>query len=184
MVEQATGAQANGAATAGDPAVGEVDGGDELTGLRRALDEERKQRRTSERRIKELEAAQQQTSDATKSDVERLTADLARVTAERDQLSSAARQRKLGDAVATYVDHAGARRPATVARLILDEVEVGEDGVPTPASLKAAVDGLRRTDPDLFRSVGSADGAARGVGAGAGGGNDMNAILRRAAGRA
>ena len=182
MVEQAQ-AQPNGAVPDGRDAPGAevVDGGEDLAGLRRALDEERKQRRAFERQVKELQTAREQVEAAKRGDVERLTADLAKITAERDQLSQAASARLVRDAVTDYAEKAGARRAATVARLVIDDVTLGEDGLPTSDSVTRALADLKKSDPDLFRAAGSVDGAARGAGVGAA--NDMNALLRRAAGR-
>ena len=84
------------------------------------------------------------------------------------------------EAVVNAAERAGARRPLAVYRLIADELDMSsDDGKPT--NVAKLIDSLKKSDPDLFRSAGSADGAARGVAPSASA--DMNAIMRRAAGR-
>jgi hypothetical protein len=156
-------------------------GSDSLDGLRATLTKERSERERLQREVAKLVAAQTKVDDAKKSDVERLTAEIARVTGERDQLAAAAATRRIRDHLTDAAERAQARRPATVAKLIADDVELSDDGTPTRDSVRAALDTLKKTDPDLFRAIGSADGAARGNGPPDTA--NMNAIIRRAAGR-
>ena len=178
MVDEATTTATDAPAESETPG-GDVGGADDLTALRRALDEERKQRRAFERSLKEITTARQQEADAKKTDVERLTAELAALRAERDKAAADLVARDVRDAVVDAATRAGARRPIAVYKLIADELETGDDG--KPSNVGKLIESLKKAEPDLFRSAGSADGAARGLGTPANA--DMNALLRRAAGR-
>jgi hypothetical protein len=168
-------APANGVMPAGD----EPGSGDDLAAVRRALDEERKQRKAFERQVKELSSKQQQVDDAAKSETQKLAEQLTKLSAERDKALADLAARDVREAVVAAADRSGARRPLAVYRLISDDLDLDEAGHPT--NVAKLIDSLKKSDPDLFRSAGSADGAARGVAPSAGA--DMNALLRRAAGR-
>lgn len=181
MVEQATPesadpvAPANGVTPAGD----EPGHGDDIAAMRRALEEERKQRRAFERQYKDLATRQQQADDAAKSEAQKLAEQLTKLSAERDRALADLAARDVREAVVSAAERAGARRPLAVYRLIADEMDLDEAGKPT--NVAKLIDSLKKSEPDLFRTNGSADGAARGVAPSAGA--DMNALLRRAAGR-
>ena len=128
MVDEAT---TTDAPAEGETPGGEVGGADDLTALRRALDEERKQRRAFERSLKEITAARQQEADAKKTDVERLTAELAALRGERDKAAADLVARDVRDAVVDAATRAGARRPLAVYKLIADELETSDDGKPS-----------------------------------------------------
>jgi len=181
MIEQQAAEQVDPVA----PATGEMPAGDEtgrsddLASIRRALDEERKQRKAFERQYKDLATRQQQADDAAKSETQKLAEQLTKLSAERDRALADLAARDVRESVVTAAERAGARRPMAVYRLIADELDLADDG--TPSNVAKLIDTLKKSDPDLFRSNGSADGAARGVAPSAGA--DMNALLRRAAGR-
>jgi len=168
-------APANGVTPAGD----EPGSGDDLASIRRALDEERKQRKTFERQYKDLATKQQQADDAAKSEAQKLAEQLTKLSAERDRALADLAARDVREAVVAAAERSGARRPLAVYRLIADELDLSDDG--KPSNVAKLIDSLKKSDPDLFRTAGSADGAARGVAPSASA--DMNTIMRRAAGR-
>jgi hypothetical protein len=147
--------------------------------MRHALDTERKQRKAFERQYRDLATKQQQADEATKSEAQKLAEQLNKLASERDRALADLAARDVREAVMGAAEKQGARRPMAVYRLIQDDLELGEDGAPT--NVAKLIDGLKKSDPDLFRTNGTADGAARGVAPSAGA--DMNALIRRAAGR-
>jgi hypothetical protein len=151
-------------------------GSDSLDGLRATLTKERSERERLQREVAKLVAAQTKVDDAKKSDVERLTAEIARITGERDQLAAAASARVVRDALIEAAERAHAEHPASVAKLIADEIAFDDDGTPTRDSVRAALENLRKTVPRLFRDNGSADGHVRGAPTQTG--QDMNSLLR------
>lgn len=168
-------APANGETPAGD----EPGSGDDLASIRRALDEERKQRKTFERQYKDLATKQQQADDAAKSEAQKLAEQLTKLSAERDRALADLAARDVREAVVAAAERSGARRPMAVYRLISDDLDLDEAG--KPVNVAKLIDGLKKSDPDLFRTNGTADGAARGVAPSASA--DFNATIRRAAGR-
>lgn len=181
MVDQQAPADAEAVAPAngGMPAGDEAGNADDVAAIKRALDEERKQRKAFERQVKELSSKQQQIDDAAKSETQKLAEQLTKLSAERDRALADLAARDVREAVVAAAERSGARRPLAVYRLIADEMDLDDAGKPT--NVAKLIDSLKKSDPDLFRSNGSADGAARGVAPSAGA--DMNAMLRRAAGR-
>jgi hypothetical protein len=87
-------------------------GSDSLDGLRATLTKERSERERLQREVAKLVAAQTKVDDAKKSDVERLTAEIARITGERDQLAAAASARVVRDALIEAAERAHTRRPS------------------------------------------------------------------------
>lgn len=142
-----------------ETAKGLIDG--HITGLRSALDSERQQRNGLAKQIKELAAKAEKGSELEK------------------QLTDASAKLELAERRATfYEDAAQPQIGCTNAKLafILAQTEnlFDRQGRPDWAAIKS-------TAPELFRSsVGSADGGAGGQKRTA---LDMNAAIRRAAGR-
>lgn len=154
---------------------------DELTdGGKKALDAERKARRTAERAAKAAQAEIEQLKEAQLSDNERAIAEAKR-EAKAEVLSE----------VNTRVLRAEIRAVATgrltdpadaLTFLDLTEFEVSEDGDVDTKSISKAIDDLVKSKPYLAagRPSGDVDSGARGTSPNPSG--DMNSMIRRAAG--
>lgn len=133
-----------------------------------SLEEAKKLRREAQQLRSRLKAIE----DEKLSETEKIKRDHDAAVAERDEARRELRQLRAQEAATK----AGARSARAVAALI------PPDALDDGRSLRAALEALRREEPDLFFSQnGSADG---GQGRQAPAGDDMNMILRRAAGRA
>jgi hypothetical protein len=136
--------------------------------------EERKQRKAVEDELKKLK-------DAQLSEDERKTARLAELEAEHVAKDAKIQTLQTENALAFAAVEASARHPREAAKLIAHaDVKYGEDGQPTNAA--DLVEKLKKRMPELFTSpTGNADGGARTTPPG--GAQDMNTLLRQAAGR-
>lgn len=124
------------------------------------------------RDAKALEARVAQFESEKLTEGEKLQKQLGELTAERDRLANEVRQSRAQGALAA----AGAIYPELVA------AKLPPEALDDAKALNAAVADLKRSYPTLFRATaGSADGAA---GQSSGTVVDMNAAIRRAAGRA
>lgn len=133
-----------------------------------SLEEAKKLRAEANSLRKRLKAIE----DEKLSETERIKRDHETALAERDEARKELRQLRAQDAAAK----AGARSARAVAALI------PPDALDDGRSLRAALETLRKEEPDLFFDRnGSADG---GQGRQAPAGDDMNLVIRRAAGRA
>lgn len=152
-----------------DPPAG--DGSDDALSLEAAR-ELRREAQALRRRLKEAEA-KVHAHEAEKLTVEeRLTKRVAELEAERDDWQRQQRTQEVRTAAQAAAVKAGALDPLVVARL----VDADTDDV------AAAVRQLKAEHPRLFGPAnGSADGGAGGRGPS--GSEDMNALLRAAAGR-
>ena len=104
-----------------------------------------------------------------------------RLQQQLDTLLTEIRSNRALDAATVAATEIKARNPGAVARLIrLADVEFDKDGQPT--NVKALVEALKKDLPELFNlAPGSGDG---GTGNGAAAPQDMNYLIRRAAGKA
>lgn len=169
------------ATTVTTPETGESD---DLATLKLTLQKERDARKALEKEVKPLRTFKDERTKAEQTESERLQARIKdldvkeqtltqreRTIAVRDGLAAAATAEKLELNVST----------ATVIRLLdLDRVEFDDSG--TPINLGPLLKQLAKDEPKMFdarRRSGSADGGASGGVAG----QDMNSLLRRAAGR-
>lgn len=144
-----------------------------------SLDEAKKLRSESaslRKRLKEAEAAVQKFEMQNQTEAEKREAALA--AAEERASTAESRYRKAVGraAVAEEASKSGAISPKAIHALIQDAIEFDDEGSPT--NVAALVEKLRTEEPALFRTP-SADG---GKGAPATS-QDMNALIRRAAGR-
>lgn len=147
-----------------------------------SLDEARKLRSEASglrKRLKDAETKAQAAADAGKTDEEKRQAALKaadeRATAAETRLQDANARSAVTDA-ATKVNAVSTR---AVYALIRSDLEFDDDGEPT--NVDALLKRAQKDEPSLFRAAaGSGDGGATGP---AGTENDMNARLRRAAGR-
>lgn len=77
--------------------------------------------------------------------------------------------------------HVKAENIRAIEKLVLAELAFDDDGSPT--NLKEAVESVRKLAPSLFNNSPAPINAGAGTSNGAGGGFDMNAQIRQAAGR-
>lgn len=200
MTEQATGgtpgaggtpAQANGQDgqqptpeprrdAGGTPGSGE--GQDELAGLRSALKAERDARREAEKQAAETSARIKALETRDLPEAERDKRELAELRERVKAQETRERHLVLRSAVTTQAARLGFADPVDAFRLLdTDDIEFGKDGEPKDVDKRLA--DLLRAKPYLAsaaaRPTGSADGGQRGAVQT----NDMNAAIRRAAGR-
>ena len=159
--------------------------------LRDALNKERSARKAAERELKPLKTAAQQRTDADKTDAQKAQDRAAAADARVQQLESVVRQGRVERAV-RGIDRSqnlGMHDPDFVAEMLrLDDADFDEDGTPDQKAVEAAVKQLIKARPYLAQDVppqrrnGSGDGGAGGTGAQRPPSNDMNAMIRRAAG--
>lgn len=151
---------------------------------RASRDELRKTRNEAQqlrRRLKELEDEKKQRETADLSESERLKKQIDEYQAKEQQWESERRQQRLERDALTAARRLGAIDPEAVAALVREaDVEFGEDGSVKGAD--KAVARLKERHPRLFGAGGSANGGSGGGGTSDDG--DMNARIRRAAGRA
>ncbi|HVL82619.1 MAG TPA: hypothetical protein VM840_13605 [Actinomycetota bacterium] len=134
-----------------------------------------------ERRNAELEAKLAEHENARLSDQERMSKRLKELETERETWERERREIRVAQALTSAAAAAGALYPEDVARLAdPSTLEFSDDG--RPSNAEAVVEKFRERRPELFRprGPGSADGGPRGTPAPA---SDMNALIRRAAGR-
>lgn len=158
-------------------------GGDDLDGLRSALEKERKARREAEKALKPLQQFHEERTKAEQTEAERLQARIKELEEREQQLTARERGMVLRDAIQTAAstDKITLHAPiGDVLKLIdADTVDWTEEG--RPRNAVALLRDLVRERPYLAsRRTGSADGGAHGP---SGNPQDMNALLRAAAGR-
>lgn len=147
-------------------------------GLKRALEAERQQRKQFERQLREAQRKAAAADSATLSEQERLTKRLAELEAKEREWETERRETRLKERTVAALEGARAKSPARVYRLLRPDLELDDDG--EPRNLAAVLRTTKQEFPELFYATnGSADG-----GAGTGGvEQDMNVMIRRAAGR-
>ena len=106
---------------------------------------------------------------------------------ERDTLKGEAARTATRTLYAEAATEAKAKSPATVAKLLaLENIKGADEGKPDVAETKAALEAIKKSDPDLFQKVGPlGSSASGGAGTGSAGGSTgaMNDWIRKAAGR-
>lgn len=132
----------------------------------------RTERKGLQNRVTEMERAGE--SEAEKAERERQERD-----AELEGLREKVRDMEVGGAVRDAAAKANAHNPERVWGIIRERVELGDDGKPT--NVGELVTELKRTDPYLFRRTEGDAGAGRSGEASPS--MDMNALIRRSAGR-
>lgn len=195
------GAGGAGGAAGGSGQIGDTgdDGDDDSDGsgdpvqsaakLRETLNKERAARRAAERELKPLKTAAQQKADAEKTEAQKAQERADAAEKRAAQLESVVRQGRVERAVRSMdrVQSLGLHDPEFVADLIkLDDGDFDEDGTPDSKVVEAAVRNLVKSKPYLAASgggkrPGSGDGGASGNSRTVA--NDMNGMIRRAAGR-
>lgn len=153
--------------------------------LLKALKAERDARKALEKELKPLKSYREQQEQAKLTETEKLQNRIKELEGKEQQLTQRERTIAVRDGLATA---AAAEKlglvasSATVIRLLdLDRVEFDDSG--TPTNLGPLLKQLAKDEPALFeqrRRTGSADG---GAGGNQSGHQDMNALIRQAAGR-
>lgn len=174
--EQETGQQGAGGAN-------QQDGGESPSGLKSALESERKRARDFERRFKDLDAKLRQREQADMSESERAAARIKEYEAKEQAWEREKQSLRLQTAVTAEATKAGAVNPEILHRLVdAGAVEWTETG--QPRNLTSIVNGLKREYPAMFRTHGGAGNADAGAGTGSNQAElSMNTLIRRAAGR-
>jgi hypothetical protein len=122
-------------------------------------------------KLKEIE-------DAGKSELQKAQDRLKELEKQNSDLQTAQQQRVNHDKLVDAATVAQARKPAIVARLLAAEaIKTSADGSPDAVEVKAAIDRLIASDPELFLTPGPA-GSGAGAGKGASSGTNMNDWLR------
>lgn len=161
---------------------GQGDGQDELAGLRSALRAERDARREADRQAGELAGRIKALETKDLPEAERDKRELAELRERVKAQETRERTLILRAAVTTTAARLGFADPVDAYRLLdTDEIEFDKSGEPKDVDKRLA--DLLRSKPYLAsaaaRPTGSADGGQRGATLA----NDMNAAIRRAAGR-
>lgn len=154
---------------------------DDIDNINKALEDERKLRRDAERASKDNAKKLKDLEDASKPDIERLTGERDELKTNYEKALVELRDAKAQGIVAKAARDAKAISPNAVYALISRDLEFDDDNKPT--NVDALIAGVQKSDPDLFKEIvnGSGDGGAGNTnGAGS---DDMNAMIRRAAGR-
>lgn len=145
----------------------------------KALRAERDARRKAERELKALNARIAELENAGKSEEEQLKASLTSLQTEAERWKTRALESAAKVAVSDAAAKANAIEPAAIFALVSRDLDYDDDGQPT--NVADVIAHARKAYPGLFRAAaGSGDGGKGGTGAEA---NDMNALIRRAAGR-
>jgi flagellar motility protein MotE (MotC chaperone) len=155
----------------------------DVSGLKAALDKERKERREHEKRAKELETWKRNREQADLSDTERRDARIKELESKEQEWEREKRDLRLQTAITAAGTKAGALYPEQLHRLVDGSaIEWNEAG--QPRNLTSIVNAMKTEFPALFRSHGGAGNADAGAGNGAAPADvSMNALIRRAAGR-
>jgi vacuolar-type H+-ATPase subunit I/STV1 len=115
-------------------------------------------------RVRELEDIVESSLD-TNSKLEKLAADLEAKTNELNSFKEGLKQEKLGTALSTALEAAGARDPKTALKLIdKTKVQFDEEGKVVADSVIAAITELQDSDPILFGEVDPKKAAQSGQG--------------------
>lgn len=170
----------------GDGAGGDGSGGDgeDVTGLKNALASARTDAKTSKSELTRLQQRLAELEGGGKSESEQLQEKLKAAEERAEKAELLARETAGKAALVDAAVKARAKYPDLVWKSIGAQLEYDDDGRPTNAS--ALVVDLRKQAPDLFRSAdpGLGDaGAGRGDGASSSPNEQMNRVLRRAAGK-
>jgi len=158
--------------------------GDDLTGLKSALDKEREARKTAERAAKDLEKRLAAIENSGKSESEKIAARLAELEQANAAKDQAIRERDARDAIRAAARKAGASPDAVdaVYRMVRGDIAYDDDGA--PKNVDDLLKDAKQIAPQLFRASPKADGGA-GNGSKPGGqsfNQQMNAAIRQKAG--
>lgn len=149
------------------------------TGLA-ALKREREQREAAEKSARELARKLKVYEDAEKTESEKTSERITALEAERDALVAARREDTLRLAASAAARKLGFKNPDLAFRLVASgSVEYDEKG--QPKNVERLLEDLAKADPYLTTTTGDWGGGPRGTPAD--GGQDMNTLIRRAAGR-
>lgn len=167
----------------GDPATNDTKTytQEDIDNLQKALDAERKQRSDIEKTHKLTAKELKDLKDASKPELERITGERDELQTKYQQSQSALRNLRAKAVVTDAARDAKARSANAVYALAVDQLEYDDDGNPT--NVADVIASIQKSDPDLFGEIvqGKGDG---GAGTDSNEGSDMNAILRKMAGRA
>jgi hypothetical protein len=125
--------------------------------------------------------------DAQKTDTQKLQERAEAAERERDTLKGEAARSATRAAFADVATEAKAKNPGTVAKLLaIEKIKGADEGKPDVAETRAALEAIRKSDPDLFQKIGPLGSSASG-GAGSGGAAStaasFNQFVRNAARR-
>ncbi len=171
-----------GSSTDTGQSTGQQDAGEDLEGLKSALRKEREDRKALEKQHADAAKRLKEIEDKDKSETEKLTARVAELEKELGEANGKVESVTIGTAITEAAQAAGAIRPDVVAKLI-DRSEVKRDDDGKPTNLKDLLAAATKSYPELFQAHGGRGSANGGNTGGAGDDDDMNARIRRAAGR-
>lgn len=138
-------------------------------------------------RLKKLEDAQRAADDAQLSEVDRLKRDHAETVAERDKLRTQLQRSETEKVLITAARKLGIVDEDAAIRLLEWDALDFDETTGKPKNAEAQLKALMQARPWLAaqpgRSGGSADGGRQAGKNGSAGGEDMNTLIRRAAGR-
>lgn len=155
-------------------------GDDDVAGLKSALDSERTKAKTAARELKTAQQELNRLKNAGKTDEEKRDADLTEAQRRADAAETRLKTLAGRAAVTDAASKVHAISPKAVFALVKDDLTYDDDGEPT--NVAAVIAEARKSDPELFRaSGGSGDGGTRGKSVTDA--NDINAAIRRVAGR-
>ena len=150
-----------------------------------AIERERESRREAEKTLKaaqaelrKLQAAAQAAEDATLSEQEKVAKRLAEAERRAGSLETELREQRLRSAVLSVAGRLSDEPEILLALLDRDSVEWAPDG--TPKGLERQLKAIVEAHPKLARTAPDFGGGQRGA---TPSGTDMNAFIRRAAGR-
>lgn len=139
--------------------------GDDNAGPKSALDKERSAARDARRDLKTAQAKLSEIENANTSDADKLKAAEDRATAAEDRATAAENRVRVSNARSAVYDavapgKANAISARAVFALVQSDLEFDDDGEPT--NVDALIAQAKKDEPDLFRAAaGSADGGAR-----------------------
>jgi len=158
-------------------------GGEDVAGLKGALDKERRERRDFERKTKELETWKREREQADLSETERRDARIKELESKEQGWEREKRDLRLQTAITAAGTKAGALYPEQLYRLV-DSGAIEWNDAGQPRNLTSVVNGMKTEYPALFRSHGGAGNADAGAGSTTPPADvSMNTLMRRAAGR-
>lgn len=117
--------------------------------------------------------------DATKSEAEKAAERIAELERQNSELAAARREDSLRISASTEARKLGFRNPDLAFRLIASAVEYDDHG--TPKNVDRLLADVAKSDPYLVNGPADFGGGPRGTAPAAG--NNMNELIRRAAGR-
>ena len=144
-----------------------------------SLDEAKKLRSESaslRKRLKDAESRVQKFETQNQTEAEKREAALAQAEERASTAESRYRKAVGRAAVAEEASRSGAISPKAIHALIQDDIEFDDEG--NPANVAGLIDKLRTEEPVLFRTPSADGGKGKPVT-----NQDMNSLIRRAAGR-